>query len=150
MNAASVMDPNPTFIRPTDTIRTAVGFIMDKRYRNLPVVDEHGCYLGVFGVNCLLKMVLPKAVLMEQGLTNVAFIQESLGDLHERYREIEDKPVSLCMSTDVATVAPDTPLIETLYIMYTTRTSIPVLEPGSCKLLGMISYWDVGEKILSA
>ncbi|MES9859106.1 MAG: hypothetical protein ABW166_21345 [Sedimenticola sp.] len=36
MNAAAVMDPHPTIIRPTDKISTAARFIMEKRYRSLP------------------------------------------------------------------------------------------------------------------
>ena len=63
---------------------------------------------------------------------------------------MEDEPVTVCMNTNVETVAPDTPLIETLMLLYRTKASIPVLEPGTCKLLGMISYWDVGRHILSA
>ncbi|MES9913530.1 MAG: CBS domain-containing protein [Candidatus Sedimenticola sp. 20ELBAFRAG] len=150
MNASAVMDPHPTTVKPTDKIKKAVKFIMENRYRNLPVIDENGCYLGVFGVNCLLKLVLPKPVLMEQGLKNISFIHESLHDLHERLREIEDEDVTICMSTDITTVSPDTPLLETLLILYENRVSIPVLDPDSCKLLGMISYFDVGEHILSA
>jgi CBS-domain-containing membrane protein len=150
MTAASVMDPKPTVLKPTDIIRTAVSYIMEHRYRNVPVVDEEGRYLGVFGVNCLLKLVLPKAAIMEQGLTDVSFIQDTLADLHERLREVEDEPISLCMSTDIATVSPDKPLVETLLILYRTRTSIPVVDPETVKLVGMISYWDVGEKILEA
>ena len=54
------------------------------------------------------------------------------------------------MSQDILPVSPDTPLTETLLQLYETRSSIPVVAPGSCKLLGMISYFDVGEKILAA
>jgi len=149
MNATSVMDPNPTYLKSTDIIRTAVRFIMENRYRNLPVVDEDGRYLGVFGVNCLLRQVLPKAVLMEKGLTNLSFIHESLGDLQNRYEEMSDQPISVCMNTEIETVNPDTPLVETLYVLHKNRTSIPVVEPDTGQLAGMISYWDVGEKILT-
>lgn len=148
--AASVMDPHPTVLNPTDIISTAANYIMEYRYRNLPVVDDEGHYLGVFGVNCLLRLVLPKAALLEQGVERVAFIQDTLSDLHDRFREVEHEPISVCMSTDIETVSPDTPLVETLLVLYRTRTSIPVVEPDSGKLLGMISYWDVGEHILSA
>ena len=144
------MDPNPVFLRPTDTVITAALYIMRHRYRNLPVVDECGCYLGIFGVNCLLKQVLPKAAVMDHGLEDVSFVQDTLADLHNRLREVEDKPVTICMNTEIATVPPDLPLVETLLILYRTRTSVPVVAPGTCELLGMISYWDVGEKILSA
>jgi len=150
MTASQVMDTNPVSVKATDLISTATTHIMEHRYRNLPVVDDDGCYLGVFGVNCLLKLVLPKAAIIHKGLDNLSFIHENLHDLHERLREVEHQPISVCMNTDIDTVGPDTPLLETLLILYRTKTSIPVVEPGSCKLLGMISYWDVGEAILSA
>jgi CBS-domain-containing membrane protein len=150
MTAKLIMDPNPTVLKTSDQIKTAVKYIMDNRYRSLPVVDQQGRYMGIFGVNCLLRLVLPKAVMMERGLDNVGFIQDSLHDLHERLREVEDQTVSMCMHSDIATVTPDTPLVETLFLLYRTRISIPVVEPASGKLVGMISYFDVGERILAA
>jgi CBS domain-containing protein len=45
-------------------------------------------------------------------------------------------------------VGPDTPLLETVLILFRTRASLPVVDPDSGKLLGVISYWDLGEKIL--
>lgn len=150
MNAAEAMDPNPTTLKPTDTIECAAEYIMKNRYRALPVVDENFCYLGMFGVNCLLKQVIPKSVFMDRGLENVSFIHESFADLLHRFNEVKHLPISICMSTEIPAVAPDTPLTETMLQLYQTRASIPVVEPGSCKLLGMISYWDIGEKILAA
>ena len=150
MTAASVMDPHPTVLKPTDIIRTAAGYIMEHRYRNLPVVDEEGCYLGIFGVNCLLRLVLPKAAIMEKGLDNVSFIHETLADLHQRLREVEHEPITRCMNQEVVTVGPDNPLMDTLLLLYRTRNSVPVVEPGTGRLLGMISYWDVGAHVLSA
>jgi CBS-domain-containing membrane protein len=137
-------------VKPDDLIGVAAGHIMKHRYRNLPVIDEEGRYLGIFGVNCLLRLVLPKAAVMEGGLEQVPFIHETLSDLHDRMREVLNEPVSRCMNTDVATVPPDKPLVETLLILYRTKTSIPVVDPGTGRLLGMISYWDAGENILSA
>jgi len=144
------MDPHPTVLKPTDIVSTAAKYIMDHRYRNLPVVDEDGRYLGVFGVNCLLKLVLPKAAVMQQGLDSLSFMRETLSDLHARLRSVEHEPISVCMSTDVVTVSPELPLVETLLILYRTKTSIPVVDPKDGRLVGMISYFDVGEKILSA
>jgi len=150
MKAADVMDPKPSTLRETDTIGYGAQIIMKNRYRNLPVVDENFCYVGMFGVNCLLKQVIPKPVFMHKGLENVSFIHESLADLYARFEEARDQPIEICMSHDIQPVAPDTPLTETLLQLYETKSSIPVMEPDSCKLLGMISYWDVGSKILTA
>ena len=62
MKASLAMDPNPTTLKQTDTIECAAKYIMKHRYRNLPVVDENFCYVGMFGVNCLLRQVMPKAI----------------------------------------------------------------------------------------
>ena len=150
MKAESVMDPNPTVLKPTDIISTAARYIMEHRYRSLPVVDEEGRYVGIFGVNCLLKLVLPKAAVMQQGLDSLSFMQETLSDLHARFRRTAHEPISVCMNTDVATVNPETALVETLLILYRTKASIPVVDRETGRLAGMISYFDVGEKILSA
>lgn len=150
MNASEAMDPNPTTLKPDDTIECAAKYIMKHRYRNLPVVDDDSCYIGMFGVNCLLKLVIPQAVFLPNGLENVSFIHESFEDLFNRYDEVKDQPISICINKEVKSVTPDTPLTETMLQLYNTRASIPVVEEGSCKLLGMISYWDIGEKILAA
>jgi len=144
------MDSNPTVLKATDTIECASEFIMTKRYRSLPVVDDNYCYQGMFGVHSLLKMVIPEAVFLPQGLKNVNFIHESFEDLFQRFALVRDKPVSLYMNNEIYPIEPDTPLTTTLLQLYNTHASIPVVEPDSCKLLGMISYWDIGREILAA
>ena len=150
MKASEVMNPNPITLKPTDTIECAADYIMQNRYRSLPVVDENFCYLGMFGVNCVLKQVIPKSVLMHHGLENVSFIHESFEELYQRYHEVKQHPISMCMSQEIEPVSPDAPLMETLLALYETRAALPVIEKDSCKLLGMISYWEVGKKILAA
>ncbi len=147
MKASEVMDPHPLTVKPDDTIACAAEFIMEHRYRSLPVVDENGCYLGMFGINCLFKQVIPKAV-FAHGLENVSFIHETFEELLDRFEEVKDEPVSICISHEIHAISPDTPLTETMLQLYDTRLSIPVIDPDSYKLLGMISYFDVGEKIL--
>ena len=150
MNASEAMEPNPTTLKETDTIECAARYIMKYRYCNLPVVDENHCYQGMFGVNCLLKLVIPKAVFLPNGLENVSFIHESFEDLYLRFKEMKDQPISICMNSEVPPVAPDTPLTKIMLQLYNTKSSIPVVEHGSCKLVGMISYWEIGQKIMEA
>ncbi|MGD2081692.1 MAG: CBS domain-containing protein [Chromatiales bacterium] len=147
--ASSVMDPQPSVMRADEPITKAIDIIMKNRYRNLPVVDYDGRYLGIFGISCLLRLVLPKAALMEGGLETLSFVGDTLSDLRARLKEFKDEPVSTCLSAEVSVVRPDTPLIETLLILYRTRTSLPVVDPETRRLVGMISYWDAGEKILT-
>jgi len=148
--ASTIMNPNPKVLHTTDKISMGVHYIMKYRYRRLPVVDDEGCFMGVFGVSCLLRLVLPKAVVMEKGLDTAPFVRDSLSDLHRRLKAVEDEPVSLCMRDEMVRVSPHTPLLETLLILHKTRASLPVVDPDSGKLVGVISYFDVGEKILAA
>jgi CBS-domain-containing membrane protein len=143
------MDPKPTVLAATDTIGRGIGYIMENRFRNVPIVDSAGCYLGVFGVNCLLRLVLPQAALMEHGLTDISFVSDSLKDLRRRLKDSEDKPVTLCLSDEATVIDPDTPLLETLLVLYKTRRSVPVVDPQDNRLLGVVSYWDVGRAILA-
>jgi CBS-domain-containing membrane protein len=149
MKASEVMDPQPSTLRPNATIRTAVSTIMQHRYRNLPVVDDAGIFLGVFGVTCLVRLLLPKAVSIEHGLTTVPFVAETMKDLRRRLADIEDQPVSAYANSKVSCVNPETPLVETLLILYHDRNSIPVVTADTGHLVGMISYWDVLSRVLA-
>jgi CBS domain-containing protein len=143
------MDPYPTVLHPDDHIRTAAEYVMKNRYRRIPVVDDEGRFLGVFGVNCLLRLVLPHAAIMDKGLDSVHFARETLADLYRRYMEKSDEKVVTCMDKgEVETVGPDTPLLEAALVLYRTRASLPVVDPETGKLVGVISYWDLGERVL--
>lgn len=148
--ASLVMNPDPKVLRHTDRITQAISYIMEHRFRSVPVVDDNECLVGLFGINCLLKQILPKAVIMESGLTSIPYVRENLADLHRRLSSIEDMPIGECVNRDCQTVNPDTSLMEVLVILYRTHTAIPVVEEETCLLKGMISYWDVGRAILKA
>ncbi len=150
MTARLVMNPNPVVLYNTDKISLAAENVMAQRCRRLPVIDKDGKYIGVFGINCLLRLVLPKAVLMKDGLETARFMKTTLLDLHRRFNEIMNEPVTLCMTEEARTIAPDTPLIETLRILYKDMGSMPVVDPKDGRLLSMVTYWDVGQAILDA
>jgi len=145
---ASIMDPHPTVVRSTDLIHSAIRRIMQNRYRHLPVVDDEGRYVGIFGINNLLRLVLPKTAI--NGLDNEPWIHETLGDLNERLMECQNDPVASCLRTDIAAVYPDTPLIETLVLLYHSKCPVPVVTHGKGELAGMVSYFDVGHHVLDA
>jgi CBS-domain-containing membrane protein len=148
VTARVLMNPRPIVLHPTDSLGKAAKLILEHHFRNIPVVDEGGRYLGVVGANCLLKTVLPRAVTMEHGLEEVSFIKDTLEDLRERWRETAERPVTDCLDTELETVAPDTPLTETLLSLYHNRTSLPVVDPTTGKLVGILSHWGVGNAIV--
>lgn len=144
------MNPKLIALMPTDTIATAIKLVMTHRFRNIPVVDEVGVFVGSFSINTLLYLALPKAVVMEQGLDNVGFIRDTLHDIHERITAVENEPISKYMQTDTATLTPETPLTEAMLLLYQNKISIPVVDPETHKLVGVVSYFDIGEKVLKA
>jgi len=144
------MNPDPVILLTSDTIAHGVEQIMAKQRRDLPVVDEEGRFQGMLTVYRLLYLVLPKAVTMEGGLDALPFVQNSICDLRERLAKYLDKPISFCLKkNDVAVVYPDTPLLETLLTLYNARSNLPVVEKDTGKLVGTISYYNVGSKIMS-
>lgn len=148
--ASNIMDPQPSVLHPDDRIGPAIDTIMKNRYRRLPVIDDEGRFVGVFGVSCMLRLLMPKAVVMEKGLESAPFVRDSLSDLHRRLEKVKDEPISICMHEEMVRVSPDTPILETLLTLYKTRASLPVVDPETGILVGVVSYFDVGEKILAA
>ena len=150
MTAKLLMNPNPVFLRTSDTIAEGAMKIMAKQRRSLPVVDDEGRFQGMLTANCLLYLCLPKAATMDQGLDNLSYVKGSLDDIGRRLQRHLDEPVTRCLKaeSEVPVVYPDTSTIETLLVLYNAKSNVSVIDPETHKLLGMISYYDVGAKIL--
>lgn len=151
MTARLFMNPNPMVLKTGDTIAQGAEMILAKQRRSLPVVDEQGRFRGMLTANCLLYLCLPKAGTMEKGLDTMGYVEESLEDIAERLMQHLEEPISRCLLTDkVAVVHPDTPIIETLLTLYQARANLPVVERDTGVLVGTISYYGVGDKIMAA
>ena len=147
MTARTLMNPDPMTLRPSDTVAVAAARILEHHLRHLPVVDEQGRYLGTFSIYSLLKLTLPQAVLDKHGLDNVAFVTEHVSDLARRLGGRRDEPVQNWL--DAHEVAhPNTPAMEVMLLMLHGRTtSVPVVDKESGRLEGIVSFWDVLEKL---
>jgi CBS domain-containing protein len=147
MTAKTLMNPDPMTLGPSDTVAAAADRILEHHLRHLPVVDEQGRYLGTFSVYSLLKLTLPQAVLDKHGLDNVSFVTEHVGDLARRLGGRRDEPVRNWLN--IHEVAhPNTPAMEVMLLMLHGRTtSVPVVNKESGKLEGIVSFWDVLEKL---
>ncbi|HNW79631.1 MAG TPA: CBS domain-containing protein [Candidatus Competibacteraceae bacterium] len=148
MTARNLMNPELVTLRPTDTVATAATHILKHHLRHLAVVDEQGRYLGTFGIYSLLQLALPKAVTMAEGLSDVSFITETAQDLATRLRERGAEQIGNWLSTDDPVAHPETPAMEVVLLMLRGHTSVPVVDKTSQRLEGMISSWNVVEKLL--
>lgn len=148
MTAQTIMNPNPTAIRSTDTVASAAQLILSHHLRHLPVVDEQGIYLGTFGIFSLLSLTLPKVATIDAGLNHMPFSAHRLPDLRDRLRQVAHEPVLNCLRQDVEIVHPDTPLMETVLLLLRNRVALPVLERETRRLVGIISSWEAVKKIV--
>ena len=147
MTARLVMDQNPVLLKPDDKIAEAAEKFMQRRYRSLAVVDDEHRFLGVITVNTMLHLVLPKAATMANGVDDLSYMTDSMSDLRRRLSGSLDKPVSSFMVTNGVTIDPDTSLVETLLILYKEKVNLPVVDKSTGRLEGMISYYDIGERV---
>ena len=95
----------------------------------------------------MLKFTLPQAVLDKHGLDNLSFVTEHVSDLARRLGGRRDEPVQNWLN--IHEVAhPNTPAMEIMLLMLHGRTtSVPVVDKESGRLEGIVSFWDVLEKL---
>lgn len=148
MTAQTIMNANPVVLHPADTVGTAARYIVSHHLRHLPVVDEEGRYLGLFGIFSLLQLALPKAATLGRGLDSLSFAGDSPQELREHLHTAAGDSVLGSLRQDVPVVHPDTPLMETVLLLLRTRIALPVVEKDTGRLVGMISSWDALQQII--
>ena len=123
----------------------------ENRVHDLPVVDEDGCFMGMFGVRRLIRTLLPVAAqLDEYGLSDLSYMSDDLPELVERLTEVGTQPVSDFLDKHKPVVCGrNTPLVELMKLLTKSETSLPVIvvKGKRQKVVGMVSNWDVLAKI---
>ena len=142
-------------LRPTNTVAEALSVMHDKEVRNLPVVDESGTFVGLFGLRRLSHLLLPKAALDlgAHSISDLQFLPDEIIQNGDRWREISEQPVKnfLEKKKKLLFCTPDTPFPELLVLLDESKdTSLPVIvvEGKNHKVVGMVSCWDVLEGII--
>ena len=144
MRCDAIMTANPPSLRDTDSIAAATALLIEGRHLGLPVVDKDGRYIGMFGADDLLGLVVPRVAIAGGNVVpNLRFVGDNPKALAERFRESAQQSVGSIADRNAIALAPETPQIEAFRIFCRSRTSLPVVEPGSRKLVGLVSYFDV-------
>lgn len=140
MTVSQIMITDPPTLDPDDTVAHAVYLMINKSVRNLPVVDKQGQLLGTFSTYRLINLLLPTAATMDHGLTDLAFVKDTLDDLKERFSELNSQRIGNVMRTrNIPLAHKDTPLIEVALLLHKFRTRLPVVSKTN-KLEGMVTY----------
>jgi CBS domain-containing protein len=120
------MKRDPAAVPPHAPLLEAVGLMVDRDVRHVPVIDGDGRVIGILSDRD---------------------VRTALGDpleaLHEELPEVEELKVSGVMTTPVSTVREDAPLGEAARHFVDERIgALPVVD-ASGRLVGILSYVDV-------
>lgn len=143
MNPPVIYNTEFPSLRDTDTVADATQRMLGDRISDLPVVDAAGTLVGLFRLDRLYAALLPKAALLGGGLTDLAFVSDTLVQLRERMREIQRHPVSEFTVKPDHVVHPDTNPPQVVLLLHQGANNIPVVAPDTGKLVGMVSARDV-------
>jgi CBS domain-containing protein len=149
MTCQTVMLPDPVTVLESASLADAIDLLFRHRIKNLPVVDFAGLYKGLFGIHVLVRQMLPRAATLdtEASIGDLAFVHTTLENLKERLTSRLDEPVIRFADTALQPLAPDMSLVETLMHLYRHRHNLPVVDPQTGRLLGLVTYWGILAKL---
>lgn len=155
MTTESIMTTRVITLRPDDKVADALKIMHRHHIRNLPVVDDKGSFVGLFGVRRLGRLLLPKAArdLNRYSISDLGFMPDDTGHMAERWRKIASKPVSkfLEKKKKLLFCTPDTTFPQMLELLERSKdSSLPVIvvKGKTRKLVGIVSVWDVMEGLI--
>ena len=143
MASPSIYSTTFASLRDTDSVADATRQMLADRVSDLPVVDAAGVLVGLFRLDRLYAALLPKAALVGDGLADLAFVSDTVGQLRAKMREIEDDPVRNFTVVPDHVVQPDTTPMQIILLLHQGANNIPVVSPETGKLVGMASARDV-------
>ncbi len=147
MTCSTIMNPHPVTLLASDTVATALEKTLAHRVKSLPVLDNNGRYLGMFGLHNLLGQMLPKVARLEDGLGDLAFVSDMLEQMREKMDDIRQQPVNSLLDGHTAPIHPETSLTEAVLLLYRNGENLAVVEQNSGRLVGLISPWEVLAKL---
>ena len=149
MTCQTVMLPDPVTVLESASLADAIDLLFRHTIKNLPVVDATGLYKGLFGIHTLVRHILPRAATLDADIHigDLAFVHTTLENLKERLTGLLDEPVIRFADTALQPLAPDMGLVETLLYLYRHRHNLPVVDPHTGRLLGLVTYWGILAKL---
>ena len=135
------MMPDPPTLAAETTVGEALRRLSGTRLAALPVVDGTGAYLGLFGADDAIGLLLPAGA--GEGLVpDLGFMADDPGELRERLAAKADLAIGPLLQPGRPVLGPDSPIVEALFLLHKHRHPLAVVDPGSGRLLGLVSEWE--------
>jgi CBS domain-containing protein len=134
MDVRDIMTKNPISIDQDTPVGTAITFMVERKIRHLPVVDDHGALVGIVTDRDLRSAALAPA--LEQYLSRAA--RRRLRGIGASLESLRVRDIMTC---NPVTTRPDMPVSQAAALMLEKRVgSLPAIEDG--KLVGIITDRD--------
>lgn len=134
--ASDIMTPGPVTIHLDAPLTKVAETMAHRRIKRLPVVDDHGLFVGMISRLDLLRTVTTH---FEQKDTEL----RPLG-------LAADAPVSRAMRKIVPTVHPETPLPEVLQAVVSTRLNRAIVVDAAQRVVGVVSDRELLDRVTPA
>jgi acetoin utilization protein AcuB len=155
MTTGKIMTSRVITLQPDDRVADALALMHKHHVRNMPVVDDSGAFIGLFGVRRLGHLLLPRAAvdLSRYSVADLSFLPDEIRQMSERWQEVAREPVArfLEKKKKLLFCTPDTSFPQLLELIEQSKdSSLPVIvvEGDTKKLVGMVSAWDVLEGVV--
>jgi CBS domain-containing protein len=154
-SCGSIMATDYPVLTASMTLTECVRTLLQNKVLAMPVVDDQKRYIGQFRKNLLIAAILPQVAVHDPRFDRISrtldggVFSETMEDVRERFSAIADKPVSRYLDTDTPVLNPDQPLVTAMFYLFHGRNFLPVVEPDSGLLVGVISAWDILNSIIN-
>ncbi len=139
MSCRSIMDPNPATLPRDATIAAAIKILLKENLSAIPVIDKKGGYVGMIRIKGLLDLMLPRAAALDDLIVDLSFMTDTLAECQARLKEAGEKSLRSSMETEGARLHPDMPVMEVLLTLSRNPGPLPVVDPETDHLVGMVS-----------
>lgn len=128
MIVRDVMSSDPFVAHVTTTVRQVLRTMNEANIRHMPIVEGHALI----------------GIVSERDLRSLAPGTFDEIDRPEEVSRFMAQPISKFMNTAVLSVEPEDELRDVVDLMLENKIgAVPVVEPDSLKLVGIVSYVDV-------
>jgi CBS domain-containing protein len=153
MTVETIMSRELVTITPETTVARAVMEMSRHQVHNIPVVDATDSFVGLFSLRRLAHALLPMAAqLSEENFhIDVGFLSDQSDEYLQRLQSVGQKPVSQLLEKKrkLRFCEPDTTIPRLLQLLSENPASLPVvvIQGDKKKVVGMVSTWDILNKI---
>lgn len=125
----------------TATLGEAVAKMVKHHMQQALIVTEDGEYAGEISTFTLAKLLLPQG--LDHPQTQQEAEEESAIDVDDRITPHLGRKVRDFAEHDLPIMRPDTPLVQALELLAAGKLRLPVVDPETNKLIGVISSLTV-------